>query len=178
MDIAQIMQGETLPNEESVGISNDTLWVLPVVDSDAIDSGQPPTYRFNGDFIGLGSTFRPTHYRHPHTMFMESGSGYRCNRCRWFELRIFYDNDQTGYLLHFAGRSMVPGEIQRYRIERALTAYELIEIMSGKAAHGQQSRNDPDFVPHLTAPGRRALSQAAGFDDDIKDAYTDRMGKL
>ncbi len=177
MDIQHIMNGGTLPADDAVGISDGLTFILPIVDSDAIDV-QNPVYRFNGDFLGLGSTFRPTHFRHPHSTFMESGSGLKCNRCRWFELRIFYDNDQTGYLLHFAGRSMVPGEIQRYRFERALTAYELIEIMSGKAAHGQQSRNDPDFVPHLTAPGRRALSQAAGFDDDIKDAYKDRMGKL
>ena len=172
--LSDIMQGGGLPTLDMVGTSNDSEFTIPVADSNVTTGILTET--FMGDFIALASTYRPEHFRHPNTEYMDVTSGLKCNRCRWFELRIFYNHVDSCYVLHFAGRTIVPGEIQRFRVDRAVSAYEVIEILSAKTSHGRQPGNSEG--PYLTAPALRALSQAAGFDDDIRDAFNARRAKL
>jgi hypothetical protein len=171
LTLSDIMSGSTLPGVESVGSSNDTQFTVPIVDSNVTNGELTKT--FLGDFVGHASTYRPNHFRHT-TEFMDPTTGLKCNRCRWFELRIFYNHSDSCYLLHFAGRSIVPGEVQRYRTEDPVTAYELIETLQAQTSHGANSNSGE----RLTAPALRALSQAAGFDKDIEKAYRSRRAQI
>lgn len=146
-----------LPTLYLVG-SEERVWELPVDGDGVVD-----TIEFRGTFLGLGSTHRPLHRIHP-GQFANPAVGEKCMTCRWFELRLFWDDDTDTYVLHYAGRTVVPGESQRLRVERAVTAYELIEIL----IQGGQ----------LTYPANRALGQAAEFDEAIEKAFKARKRTL
>ena len=172
--LRRVLQGEHLPRADEVGHRAQD-WTLPIVasdcDLDSILPGYDTTLWFRGLFIGMGSTqqyrHRPTHT--PPETWSNPIQDLKCNACRWFELRIFYDENAECYILHFGGRSIVPGESQRFRYERAYTAYEVIDILTSRREDNSQ---------YLTLPTSRALAQAAGFDDDMHEAYTARRAAL
>lgn len=125
---------------------------------------------FHGALIGMITTRRPTH-------ICEFPAGYaptslRCAGCRWFETRVFRlcdaDSralDGTRYVLHYVGRSIVPGEVDLPRHELVISGHEVVE------AYTVRKYNERPFI---TKPGARVLAQAANYDPDIEDAYINR----
>jgi hypothetical protein len=156
----------TLPDVQDVGVERD--WILPTTDgADAV--------RFFGRLLGVGSSFRTHHVGHAIGTF--AAPGQRCPACRWFEPRIFreltegpheFDPVVAGqYVVHFAGRTSVPGETTRSRHEYVSGPFEVIELLTTR-------RINDGREPYLTAPAARVLAQAAGHDRDIRAAYVDR----
>lgn len=80
------------------------------------------------------------------------------------------------YLVVTAGRTVVPGETDFRRAEFSDSPFEVIELLrveSGRARARREARNLPESEATRTLPpvSARALAQAAGFDDDLRDAY-------
>lgn len=161
---------DNLPDSSSVGAELDTtLWHIPA------DGGLER--RFHGQFLGIGTTYRnkDSHINHSGT-YADPTTGERCNKCRWYELRLFFDKDSDVYVMLFAGRSAVPGETQRFRVETAVSAYEVIEILASREGRGFTAVTDNTI--RLPAPALRALAQAAGFDRDIETAFNNRRSTV
>lgn len=136
-----------LPGKEDVGSRG--VWELQS------DVQEPLEVR--GLFVGW-STSRAS--RHTHDWAW-------CSACRWSEFRIFV-SDSGGYVIHYTGISDKPGETTRYRYEEARTAREVVEILTTR-----RNRKDRHDV-FLSAPAARLLSQAASFDEDLREAYDNR----
>lgn len=101
--------------------------------------------------------------------------GTRCSACRWFEVRLYavaHEFDTVGgeiprrgtYLVVTSGVSIVPGEIIMRRASWTDSPYEVVELLT-------QRRGERPFLP---TPSARVLSQAAAWDNGIRDAYIDR----
>lgn len=146
-----------LPGSKLAGESR--VFTLPMDDEGLI--------HVDGRFIGFGSSRRSIHEGHlgPH-----AAAGVRCAACRWFELRIFRLTDSGDYLMHFCGRSDVPGEVQHGRTERVRGIHEVIEVLTTR-------RRNPETGEHeafISAPVARALAMAASNDEDLSYAYVNR----
>lgn len=136
-------------------------WRLPTTttaDADVTDE----VLEIEARFLGLGGSRLSRHDLHPGRFAV---GGVRCPYCRWFETRIFRVGPND-YVLHHAGRSIVPGESQLCRHERAFSPQEVIELYTVRHAHEGRA--------FLTRPAARALAQACAFDDDLRDAYENR----
>lgn len=144
-----------LPQNRDVGTSGE--WTIP---TDA--NGTQRT--INGRFLGIGSSFQPEHGDHLGEFAVP---GERCHMCRWFESRIFRLDGESdgGYLILNIGQTTVPGEKVRIRAETAQTGFEVLEILITRRRGA---------TPTLSIPAARVLSQAAGFDASIKEAYVER----
>lgn len=151
----------TLPGPQDLGRYG--VWVLPMQDGTKID--------FEGYFLGMSSSRKAVHENHAGSLYGTNGVNgtwtspdHRCGACRWFEPRIFVQGDgQRFYGLYKLGATIVPGETNRISFEEAAGAFELIELLTvpknGKA--------------QLTIPGRRVITQAMGYDEELKGAYLD-----
>lgn len=158
-------------------MTNDTLRLRLLPDADQlgqrdeftlpIGTGDDSTV-IDATFLGLGTSERPTHRDHV-GKYANPARNERCTACRWFELRIFrVESGGRGYVMHYTGRSIVPGETQRYRIERVVGSYEAVEQLTVR--RDDAGRREV----YLPGPAARALAQAASFDEDIQEAYIDR----
>lgn len=115
---ASIEPTANLPAAEQVGVR--THWVLPA---------GPQTVELDGDFIGFATSHREQHENHRSTTYASTKD--RCRACRWFEPRIFRETDgQERYLIHYAGVSVVPGEVTHTRVEWAHSAEEILAALS------------------------------------------------
>lgn len=137
-------------------------WALPIRDAGVLE--------LYGRLLGVSSSRRVEHMGHAADTV--PGPYVRCGMCRWFEARIFrellqVDTPTDRFLVHFAGRSAVPGETIRPRYEYASSALEVVELLTTRRA-------SPGQEPFLTAPAARVLAQASGFDDELREAYLDR----
>ena len=113
-----------------------------------------------GQFLGMGSSFRPEHKGHSGTPWAPQGT--HCSTCRWTETRLFTDHTGVYYLVR-CGASDVPGEEDRIQVMTVGSALEVVEAM---AVTDRATRK-----PVLSPVARRALAQAAGHSDDLRDAY-------
>lgn len=118
---------------------------------------------FRGVFLGVGSSQATRHTDHAGDYATREE---KCGACRWFETRIFRLGPNE-YVLHHAGRSIVPGEVDLQRHERAYSPHEVIELYTIR-------KDDPDSKPFLNRPALRALAQAAPFDHDLSAVWSDR----
>lgn len=150
------VEASPLPSTADLGERRD--WVLP--------TGRDGTVELDGVFLGMGSSQKAEHRAHDGRY---AGSNVKCQACRWFELRIFRATDDGHYLLHFAGRSRVPGEQQLCRHEEVLTHFEVVEALTTR--HASDSGPASAF---LTFPVARAIAQAAALDEDLRDAFINR----
>jgi hypothetical protein len=102
-----------------------------------------------------------------------------CGGCRWFEIRLFAL--ERGYAIVTARVSAVPEEQTTFRLERADTAVDVLDLLAGER-EVRDSRGVPIVNVHngiasvqvtkfWSWPARGALSQAAEYDDPIYDAY-------
>lgn len=154
-----------LPGNRDVGRTG--VWDLPGPD----DSTSPITPPVEVRLLGLSTSHRADHEwrgepNHPGQEY--APKGMRCSACRWFESRIFREtHDRKRFLVHNVGRSSVPGEETYVRLDWCLNAHEVLEVMMSR---------DPDrsLLPSFTAPAAKVLSQAAGFDTDMRDAWENR----
>jgi hypothetical protein len=151
-----------LPGGDQSG--DEGTWELPTTSPDPDASGGVLT--LEARFLGVGSSRQAHHGDH---LGATARPGERCGLCRWFETRIFKlgSND---YVLHHAGRSVVPGEDQLVRHERVYSAAEVVEAYT--------VRRVDEGRTFLTRPAARALAQAVAFDDDLREAYRDRSEEL
>jgi hypothetical protein len=168
----------TLPDPDLVGEIRD--WVLPT-------SG--PVLTFRGRLLGVASSRKSLHRGHYGREF--AAPGEQCRACRWFEPRVFReyvlhrdeidladvsDVDLEGhravsirqglhpgrFLLHRAGRTIVPGETTYASHEWLTTADKLIHALATRPA---------DDEPYLTGPVGEVLRVAREHDPDLSQAY-------
>lgn len=147
-----------LPNGDRSG--EDATWRLPTssVEDRQVRDG---VLVLDARFLGMGSSRRLHHINHAGVY---ATTEERCGVCRWFETRIFRIQ-RNEYVLHHAGRTIVPGESNYVRHDRAFSPTEVIELYTIR---------NRDRDPFLTRPAARALAQAVGHDDDLRDAYENR----
>lgn len=135
---------------------------------------------FDGRLLGYASSHRESHdhavsHDDSGVLVTFAPPGERCSACRWFEVRIFEVENEVNdaerlvdrrgrYLVVTAGMSQVPGEVEMRRVSWTDSGYEVVEILT-------QRRGERPFLP---APSARVLSQAAAWDNGIRDAYVDR----
>lgn len=153
------------PGPSAVGRTGE--WVLPL---DPYEDG--PVERFDGQFLGMGSSHRETHINHEDQRFAPRGTP--CSGCRWFESRIFVDGNER-FLLYTVGQSIVDNEEPRYRAEWVVSPYEVIDLLTtfrpAEQPGGQRQQS-------LSYAARRALAQAANFNEKMRDAYEGRTAIL
>lgn len=129
-----------LPTEHDAG--REGHWVLPV---DGTESAA-----FDGVFLGLGASGPRGHQRHlPGTW---AAPGQRCSGCRWVEIRL-YRADGI-YYVHFAGRSAVPDEVTRFKVDWADTPKAVIELLTTR-------RGGEEF---FSVPAQQLLDRVASLD--------------
>lgn len=174
-----------LPDAEEAGTVR--RWYLPLTpDGQRTDDLEyHVTY---ARFLGVGTSFTATHTRHDGPYVSR---GVRCNACRWFEARIFRElvlPDDVGdlselaarglserdvragpYVLHFVGMSIVRGEVPFCRVEVTTSPYTVIEAMTTRRTTAE--RGPEAFI---AKPAAHALSEAAGNDRELAQAYVDR----
>lgn len=89
-----------------------------------------------------------------------------CRKCRWFEVRLDYrptgDYD-TEYRVSMIGKSIVPGEVDRVRVEATTSANAVIDFL----ALGDPGRR---YLPKVS---RKALHEAADIDEVLGNAIDD-----
>lgn len=149
-----------LPGGEDSGVED--VWRLPtsVADDPDVTDG---VLTLEARLLGVGSSRQEQHDPHPGDVVAHDA---RCGRCRWFETRIFRVAHNE-YVLHHAGRTVVPGERQLVRHERAYSPYEVIEAYT--------IRREAEGHSFVTRPARRALAQAVAFDTALRQAYKNRV---
>jgi len=152
-----------LPNGERSG--EDATWVLPTssVEDDLVVDG---VLTLDARFLGVGSSRKRRHMYHTGTAFAPKET--RCGVCRWFETRIFRVGGNE-YVLYHVGRSIVPGERDYARHERAYSPAEVIELYTVRKR---------DEKPFLTGPARLALAQAEAHDAELSEVYRNRSGLI
>lgn len=116
-----------------------------------------------GDFLGMGSSNRPWH-NHLFPPYAERGK--HCSTCRWTEVRIFQESADPGrYLLVNTGASIVDGEYTFITFGYVDTGYDVVKALTSWR----------DGIPSIAFFADQALVQASGYDDDIKEAYAERI---
>lgn len=166
----KIIECEESPDFELVGtVAN---WILPL--DDFVDG---KTTNFQGQFIGYGSSHRHSHINHDTKENEFAEKGVTCSACRWFEVRIFRDNNQNKFLLYTTGESAIPKEQPRYRSEWITSPYEIIESLTTVRSH---INNDGHRTQQtiLSYAARKALSQAIYYNTELQEAYLARVVAL
>lgn len=172
-----------LPDVSDAGLVR--RWYLPL-NQEPGSTDDTPHLAVYARFLGAGTSHTESHSRSAPHPGGHVPRGVRCNACRWFEARIFrelvlpdgvdslddLDDDttvQTGeYVVHYAGMSIVSGEVPFYRYETTTSPYAVIE--------GMTTRRSTDRGPevYLAKPSARALAEASGYDVELRDAYENR----
>lgn len=142
-----------LPEVEDVGLQRD--WILPNNDGSS-------TVELNGKLLGVSSSHWDRHVGHKPEEYVAPGD--RCGACRWFEVRIFRDQDNKQYMIHYAGRSIIPEEKTRSRYEWLNGAHAVLESLTTRRVAGV----------YLTPPAARVLAQAAGQDKALEEVWINR----
>jgi hypothetical protein len=148
-----MIEGAVLPDVEDVGLSGE--WILPDEDGNSI-------VELNAKLLGVSSSHWDRHVGHKPNEYVEPGE--RCGSCRWFEVRIFRDTESKQYMIHYAGRSIVPEEKTRSRYEWLNGAHAVLEALTTRRVAGV----------YLTPPAARVMAQAAGQDKDIEEIWINR----
>jgi hypothetical protein len=92
-----------------------------------------------------------------------------CQRCRWFEVRLHRRRkpDDPGipyeYKVELIGRSTVPGEVDRFRVETTTSPNAIVDYL----AMGEPRNR---YIPKVS---RKALHEAADIDEDLGAALDD-----
>lgn len=93
------------------------------------------------------------------------GSSWKPGKLRWFEVTIYKDAHGE-YVVHTRGVSIVEGEYTKLRIIKTASSFEVVELL-----HVEQ--RGERYVPR---DSRRALAQAAQWDDDLMERHLDLQG--
>lgn len=161
-------------------------WYLPLNNETAGRGADVEYYQTYARYLGGGSSHTERHQDHRGQVWIPKGT--RCNACRWFEARIFRelelpdgvdrienltdaDRDRVrlgDYVIHYAGMSIVEGEVPFCRYETTPSPHVVIESMTTR----RNTENGP--VVFLAKPSAHALAAAAAFDVQLHDAYINR----
>lgn len=118
-------------------------------------------YVFDGVLLGEASSYRDIHSNHPESFALP---GQRCSACRWFEVKI-YREDAGDYLIELAGKTNVPTEKDRHRVEQTSSPHAIIDLLT-------QQDNGRPFIPLVS---RRVLAEASAHDTAIEEVYIRRV---
>lgn len=113
------------------------------------------------DFLGHGSSFRPSH---SHIFPPHAERGTHCSTCRWSETWIFQEGHQDPegrFVVVSYGRSVVPREITFVTFGYADSVEELIKVLTLQ----------PNGRHAVTPPVSRALEMASVYSPEIDRAY-------
>lgn len=177
-----------LPGADDAGVTR--RWYLPTNNDDGRNA-ETKYHIVYARFLGVGSSHTDRHANHAidgHGDVIERfvKKGVRCNACRWFEARIFRelvlpegvedvaqvadpaDVELGDYVIHYAGMSVVDGEVPFCRSESTPSAYAVIESMTTR----RTTENGP--VVFLAKPAAHALAAAVEFDGKLRSAYENR----
>lgn len=146
---------DVLPGPDDVG-TNGT-WRLPSPDG----TDRYPVV-VAGRLLGMSSSQRSDHNERVRHVNGFAPVGVHCSTCRWTEIRIL--RDEFAYVILKAGRTIVPGETDRFNLVRVRTAYEVVESLTSRAAG----------AAYLTRRPAMALAQGAAYDIPLRDAYENR----
>lgn len=124
------------------------------------DTETGTTHRIKGMLLGAATSQRPQH-NHPGERQVQGG--IPCHACRWFEVRIIVTEDEE-YIVSYQGYTTIEDETHRSTVHRTRSPHTVIEVLT-------QVRNKEAFIPRTS---RIALSEAAGRDDGIEQAWVDR----
>jgi len=119
-----------------------------------------------GSLLGRATSEQDEHNDH---VGAHAGRGERCSACRWFEVLILNvsEDEEAGveYLLYTVGRSIVPGETDRIRTVWTDSPRKVVAALVVRQ----------DGQPRLPIASDWALAEASDLDDDIADAYENRL---
>ncbi len=118
------------------------------------------------EYTLLGRNGRPETHR---LVLLGHGTSYAEGKKRWFEVTIYADENDA-YLVHTVGRTTIEGERDLARIERTVSPYDVIELLTVRRASRNHS-GDRAVAPYVPRPSARAIAQAAEFDDGLHEAY-------
>jgi len=133
-----------------------------------LDDGRGSEVDFHGELLGEATSRNGTHAPRAEHVDGLALRGEKCSACRWFEVRIYRvssSSPTTEYVVETVGRTEVPGERTRTRIERTDAPHWVIECLV-------QRRDGDVFIPTVS---RRALAQVATRDRAIEDAFINRV---
>src|SRR5512144_1719957 len=82
-----------------------------------------------GRLLGFATSRRDYHNHDLPRDFQKHGEGWKCSACRWFEVSIIYVPHDETYALYTVGRSELPGEDPRPRVQFTESPHELIEML-------------------------------------------------
>ncbi len=94
-----------------------------------------------------------------------------CRGCRWFETKLYRqamsvvlgDDPEFEYRLEIVGRSIVPQEVDRFRVETTTSAHAVVDFLAmGDPGHR--------YIPKVS---RMVLHEAADRDEAIAEALDD-----
>jgi len=113
--------------------------------------------------LSVASSWRPTH-RHP----QDRRADRPCSACRWTEVRIYRspEPDKHGawsYIVRTSGVSSIEGERRFERVVETQSAERVLETLTHRTA-------DKRSLPRISI---EAMTEAAGRDDDLRDAWLD-----
>lgn len=142
----------------------------PEYDSDTrphwIRNGPHTIHRFDGRLLGFGSARMASHVHPPN----EGPGNLRCSGCRWTEVRIYWSDTDSCYLVGLMGYSQIPSERIKYRAwwaDSAVAAlYHLLVDVPERRASGVYGEKELPIANHA------ALESASKRDIAIALALT------
>lgn len=114
-------------------------------------------YEFDGRVIASASSQSPEHPLLIHDVGEYAEQGFRCSACRWFDIIIYRNDDTDGWVVQTVGRSIVPGEDNRFRVHFCDTPRQVVTALA-------QTRDNNVYLPKVA---QRALDDAADEDERL-----------
>jgi hypothetical protein len=142
-------------------VNTTTTWELP--------NGNGEVVRVHADFIGFASSQGQEHWGHVPGHFASVQA--RCRACRWFETRIFREvPEPERYLVHFAGVTTVPGEVQLTRVHWAFSADEVVDALQLQRSVNKEPKRCP------VCNGTKVVSRPPGVASDQSSWVSSGVG--
>lgn len=114
-------------------------------------------YEFDGCVIASSTSKQAHHPLLIHDEGEYAAEGTRCSACRWFDITIYRNLSEGGWVVQTVGRSIVPGEDDRYRVHLCETPRAVVTALA-------QTRDNNVYLPKVA---QRALDEAADNDDRL-----------
>lgn len=89
-----------------------------------------------------------------------------CRGCRWFETKLSRRatrDDRLEYRVETVGRSLVPGEVDRFRTEVTTSPHAVVDFLAMGNPHNR-------YIPKIS---RKVLHEAADLDSRLGEALDD-----
>lgn len=135
------------PQPDEVG--EEDVWVLPTMQGEI---------EVDGIFLGSATSQQDSHSHSGEVVTDDR----KCARCRWFEPRLFREQNTKRYVMYTIGCSDVPGERDLIRFRYGRDAYETIATM--KTPHPVTGERG------IVGVTKRMFDKAAEFDQELKEA--------